>query len=80
LLRALNEQDQAIADELFSDVYPLLKQDAEAGVGLFNKTGRRRGSLADCLIAALCLRLDAVLATANTQDFSFFQSVGLRLA
>jgi predicted nucleic acid-binding protein len=52
---------------------------AEKAAEFFNATGRRRGSTADCLIAAACLRGDAELVTANEIDFLPFVSCGLRL-
>ena len=47
---------------------------------LFNATGRRRGTMQDCMIAAAALRDDALLATSNTADFRRFTEYGLRLA
>jgi len=47
---------------------------------LFNKTGRRSRSLADCMIAAIAIRCGASLATINTADFQPFVQYGLALA
>jgi predicted nucleic acid-binding protein len=58
---------------------PFLAEDALRAAALFNDSGRRRGSLIDCMIAAVCLRLDASLATSNVQDFKPFERSGLRI-
>jgi predicted nucleic acid-binding protein len=47
--------------------------------GLFNQTGRRRGSRFDCLIAATAVLAQADFATQNRSDFAPFISHGLKL-
>lgn len=47
---------------------------------LFNDSGRRRGSLIDCMIGATALADDASIATANVVDFRRFATAGLELA
>ena len=55
-------------------------EDAEIAARLFNATGRRRGTMQDCMIAAAALRDNAPLATSNAADFRRFTEYGLRLA
>ena len=62
------------------DPIPFLVQDAEVSARLFNFTGRRRGTLTDCMIAATAIRQGAALATANVDDFRGFEPHGLRLS
>lgn len=59
---------------------PLGAREAVAGAELFNRTGRRSRSFADCLIAATALLDGAALATSNTADFQRFTDAGLVLA
>jgi predicted nucleic acid-binding protein len=72
--------DEALAKLLFPAPEPFFETDAYKAAELFNVTGRRSRSLADCQIAAIALRCEASLATADVSDFTLFQSHGLVLA
>lgn len=70
----------AAALELLQPPIPFGASEAARAAQLFNESGRRRGSLVDCMIAATAIESSAPLATANRQDFTPFVSLGLRLA
>ncbi len=55
---------------------PLLARHGELAARLFNRTGRRRGTLADCLIAAVAIDAKAPIATAD-HGFARFADEGL---
>jgi predicted nucleic acid-binding protein len=76
----LTTADEALAEKLFPAPESFLASDAYKAAELFNVTGRRSRSLADCQIAAVALRCNARIATANLSDFIIFQSHGLTLA
>jgi predicted nucleic acid-binding protein len=76
----LTTNDAALAEEIFNAPEPFLATDARKSAELFNATGRRSRSLADCQIAAVALRCKARMATANASDFAPFQTHGLILA
>lgn len=62
------------------DVLPFQEEDAVLAAGLFNRSGRRRGTHADCVIAAAAIRAGAPLASANPADFKRFVGEGLELS
>jgi predicted nucleic acid-binding protein len=75
----LDEAGIAVAARLIPDPEPYTPDDAEIAGRLFNQSGRRRGTLADCMIAATAIRAKAALATRNPADFRRFESSGLDL-
>jgi predicted nucleic acid-binding protein len=75
----LTPAQSAAALAILSPIEPVTAVDATLTADLFNKAGRRRGSLADCVIAAVAIRSGASLATENRRDFNPFVSEGLKL-
>jgi predicted nucleic acid-binding protein len=67
--------EHILGDNIIDFTQPM----AEAASFLFNKTGGRRGSHSDCMIAATAIVSDAPLCTRNTRDFERFVPFGLRL-
>ena len=65
---------------LQSRIGPFGPVEAALAADLFNKTGRRRGSRFDCLIAATAILAPAAVATVNQSDFKPFLPHGLTLA
>jgi predicted nucleic acid-binding protein len=76
----LSENVETLAQILFPAPEPFLAADAQEAAELFNASGRRSRTLADCQIAAVALRCSARLATSNISDFVQFQTHGLSLA
>jgi len=68
-----------LATAFVSERIPFLEEDSALAARLFNESGRRRGTFADCMIAATSLRSKARLATSNPSDFSRFEEAGLTL-
>lgn len=68
-----------LATRIIGDPVPMTPADASATARLFNLGGRRRGSFVDCMIAAIALRMSALLATGNPADFRRLEPGGLRI-
>ncbi|MBE2203448.1 MAG: type II toxin-antitoxin system VapC family toxin [Chthoniobacterales bacterium] len=75
----LKEDHQRALRILEDRVTPITREIAERAAELFNITGRRRASTADCLIAAACLHNHAAFVTLNRGDFLVFSPHGLKL-
>ena len=75
----LRPREIQLAAQVTGDVLPFGPDEAAVAAELFNATGRRRGSLLDCMVAAAALSRDASLATANPADFRRFEARGLRV-
>jgi predicted nucleic acid-binding protein len=75
----LSAKDLEAAGRLLPEPEPFLASDSVTAAGLFNASGRRRGSLVDCMVAATALRAGASLATSNPGDFERFEPAGLSL-
>ena len=73
----LDSGQLALAAAIVGEPEPFVLEDSSRAAELFNRAGRRRGSLVDCMIAATAIRTGARLATANRADFKRF--AGLRL-
>ena len=76
----LTPEDEATARTIVPRARPLLQVDAERAAHLFNQTGRRSRSFADCCIAASAIGAGARLATSNHDDFKRMVPHGLQLA
>jgi len=72
--------DLELVDRIVQDRVAFGEGEATLAARLFNEAGRRRGSLADCMIAAVAIRAGAALATENPKDFRRFEPAGLALA
>jgi predicted nucleic acid-binding protein len=75
----LEESHLELATRVVSKRVAFLEEDSVVSARLFNESGRRRGSLIDCMIAASAVRAGEPLATANVVDFRRFAAFGLMI-
>jgi len=73
------EQKDAVFAVLDRQVSDFTWRQAEEAARLFHRTGRRRGSHADCMIAAAAIAASVPVATRNGKDFERFVPFGLKL-
>lgn len=71
--------EQELAARIVDSYRDFTIEHAGVAAHLFNQSGRRRGSLPDCVIAAVAIHDGARLATANLTDFRRFETAGLKL-
>ena len=75
----VDDETSELAMLVIQQLVVFSEQHALVTAKLFNVTGRRRGSMIDCMIAAAAICENAFIATANTQDFARFEAAGLQL-
>lgn len=75
----LDGRVRGLAASLFTEVVPFGAEEAAIAADLFNSTGRRRGTLMDCMVASIAISSSATLATSNVADFRRFDPLGLSL-
>lgn len=75
----VSDDEVVICRGLIARVESFVEKDAALAGQLFNDTGRRSRSHADCMIAAHAIRREAVLATLNWRDFRLFERFNLQL-
>lgn len=73
------QQKDAVHAVLEGRVVDFGEKAAEQASRLFHYTGRRRGSHADCMIAAAAMTSGVRVATRNVKDFERFVPHGLQL-
>jgi predicted nucleic acid-binding protein len=73
------QQKDAVQAIVEGRVLDFSAKEAEQASRLFHYTGRNRGSLAVCMIAAAAMTRDLRLATRNIRAFEKFAPYGLKL-
>ena len=76
----LTASELAVAGAIIGRHRDFTRDDAESAARLFNESGRRRGSLIDCMIAAAAQADGAPVATANKADFMRLSDLGVTVA
>lgn len=76
----LTPEHKRFAEVLVPSRPSFSESQAAISASLYNATGRRRGSMLDCMIAAAAIEAGAPVATSNKKDFERFVSEGLALA
>ncbi len=75
----IDETELLLASQVTGERIAFTEEIAALSARLFNDSGRRRGTMIDCMIAATALAQQASIATCNESDFRRFESSGLKL-
>ena len=73
------DEQHAILKILNNAIHPFNQEQAAIAAKLFHKTGRKRGSQGDCMIAATAIHHNSSIATRNLKNFEQFTPLGLHL-
>jgi predicted nucleic acid-binding protein len=76
----LSSEQVELARSFLDEPLAFSADHASLAADLYNASGRRRGTLADCMIAAIAIRSGARFATENRTDFSRMKAAGLVFA
>ena len=76
----VDETVLSLASAVVARRFQFTEEMATMAARLFNGSGRRRGTMIDCMIAATALVEEATVTTSNPGDFSRFEAFGLALA
>ena len=76
----VDETVLSLASAVVARRFQFTEEMATMAARLFNGSGRRRGTMIDCMIAATALVEETAVATSNPGDFSRFGAFGLALA
>lgn len=75
----VNETALSLAALIVKQRLDFTEDMATLSARLFSESGRRRGTMVDCMIAATAIVADAALATCNSSDFERLEEFGLAL-
>ena len=76
----LTDDELELAARIVGPPQDFTPEHATIAARLFNTSGRRRGTMVDCMIAAAAVSAGSPFATANADDFRRFAEQGLQLA
>ena len=76
----IDVDDLELAERFVERRVDFTPDQATVAARLFKESGRRRGTLIDCMIGAAALADGAAIATSNAADFSRFGATGLKIA
>ena len=76
----LTDSELELAVRIVGPPQDFTSEHAAIAARLFNTSGRRRGTMMDCMIAAAAVSTGSPFATSNEGDFRRFAEQGLQLA